>query len=260
MVLLKPNDCPLAPADANVGLVEDPVMLNAHAAPAWFTVYDVFAIVSVPLRGVADWFASAAKRASPVPPDPDEMIESHGALLDEDHWHTDGAVTRTDPDPPAAGADPVSDPSSNVHAVPDWVMLMVWPATVNVPVRPVTDAALDVTVTPIVPLPLPEVADNPAHGTLLAAVHAQFAPLAVMPIDPVAPLGPYGDPSEVVSTVTLHASGSCVMTKDCPPIVSVPVRDTVVGFAAAEYTRLPVGPAPDAPDVTVIQFGPVTVL
>ena len=218
------------------------------------------AIVSVPFRGAAEGFDCAAKRTSAVPPDPDAMIESHGALLDEDHWHTDGAVTRTDPDPPAAGADPVSDPSSNVHAVPDWVMLMVWPATVNVPVLPVSDAALDVTLTPIVPLPLPDVADSVAHGTLLEAVHAQFAPLAVMPIDPVAPAGPYGEPSDVVSTVTLQANGSCVITKDCPPIVSVPVRDTVVGFAATEYTRLPVGPAPVAPDVTVIQLGPVTVL
>ena len=124
IALVKPNTCPVAPSEANVGLVGEP-MVNVHAAPAWLTVYVVLAIVSVPMRGVADVFDCAANRTSAVPPDPEAMIDSHGALLALDHAHTDGAVTRTDPDPPADGADPVSDPSSNVHVVPACEMLIV---------------------------------------------------------------------------------------------------------------------------------------
>ncbi len=63
------------------------------------------------------------------------MIESHDALLDADHEHTDGAVTLTDPEPPAAGAEPVPDPSSKVQAVPDCERLMPWPPTVLAWVR-----------------------------------------------------------------------------------------------------------------------------
>src|SRR4051812_48081662 len=151
------------------------------------------------------------------------MIDSQGASLEADQPQTDGAVTRTDPDPPTAGADPVSDPSSNAQAVPDCDTLIPWPPIVNAPVRPVVDAAFDVMVTPIVPLPLPDVAESAAQGTPLDAVHAQLAPLAMIPSAPVPPADPYGDPSAVVSTVTLHASGSCVMTNDWPPIVKVPV-------------------------------------
>jgi hypothetical protein len=219
----------------------------------------VFAIVSVPFREADDAFASAANRTSDVPPEPDATIESHGALLAADHAQTDGAVTRTVPAPPTAGADPVSDPSSKVQVVPDSATLMVWLPTVNVPVRPVAAAAFEMMVTPIVALPVPDVGDSMAHGTLLDAVHEQFAPLAAMPIDPVPPLAPYGEPRAEVSTVTLHASGSCVMTNGCPPMVRAPVRETVVGFGATEYT-MGLAPDPVAPDVTVIQLGPSTVL
>src|SRR3954469_18095355 len=179
-------------------------------------------MVSVPVRPLADAFACAANCTSEVPAEPDATIDSHGAPLVAVHPQSGGAVTRTLPAPPAAGADPLSDPSSNVQGVPDWAMLIVWLPTVSVPVRPVADAAFEVIVTPMVPLPVPDVGDKLAHGMLLDALHEQFAPLAVTAIEPTPPFAPYGDPRADVSTVTLHASASCVMTNGWPPIVKAP--------------------------------------
>jgi hypothetical protein len=147
-------------------------------------------MVSDPLRGMADVLACAVNRTSEEPAVPDAVIASHGAPLVADHGHAPGAVTRTEPDPPTAGAEPVSDPSSNVHVVPACETLIVWPATVRAAVRPVVDAALDEMVTPSVAFPLPVVGARTAHGALLDALHEQFAPFAEMPIVPVPPPDP----------------------------------------------------------------------
>src|SRR5262249_19521785 len=118
--------------------------------------------------------------------------------------------------------------------VPACEMLMVCPAMVIVPVRPVAEAALGEIVTPIVALPLPVVGASAAHGALLDAVHEQFEPFAETAIVPVPLPDAYGDPSVLVSTVTLQASASCVITNGCPPIVNVPLRCTVVGLGSTE--------------------------
>ena len=162
------------------------------------------------------------------------MIVNHAALLTDDHAQAGAAVTRTDPDPPEAGADPVAEPSSNAHVVPACEILTVWPATFSVPARPAADVAFDEMLTPIAPFPVPVLAVSVAHGTSLVADHAQFDPFAVMPIVPVAPPDPYGEPRPVVLMVTLHASASCVTWNDWPPIVSVPVRGRVVEFGSTE--------------------------
>ena len=64
----------------------------------------------------------------------------------------------------------------------------------------------------------------PRARALLDAVHEQFAPLAVTPTVPLPPVVPYGLPSDTVLSVTLHASGSCVIWNGCPPITIVPER------------------------------------
>src|SRR5438034_489245 len=90
-------------AGVHAGAVVEPVIVNAQVAAAWLTVYVVFAIVSVPLRGVGDVLAAAVKRTSDEPPDPDAVIDSHVSLGAAVHTQTAGAVTRTEPAPPAAG-------------------------------------------------------------------------------------------------------------------------------------------------------------
>ena len=61
---------------------------------------------------------------------------------------------------------------------------------VREPFRPVTDEALDGTVTPMVALPEPVVALKGAQAASLDAVHAQLDPVAVIPIRPVPPADP----------------------------------------------------------------------
>jgi hypothetical protein len=118
------------------------------------------------------------------------VIDSHGTIVDAAHGHTEGAVTRTEPAPPAAGAEPLSDPSSSVHVVPDCETLIVCPAIVSVPIRPVADPAFELMPTPTVWLPVPEVGANTAQGALLDAVQEQFEPFVVIPTVPVAPPEP----------------------------------------------------------------------
>ena len=142
----------------------------------------------------------------------------------------------------------------------------VWPATVIVPLRadPSGDAAA-VNVTP--PLPVPDAPEVMAiqSGAFDAAVHVQFAALAVTLIDPPPPdigtVCPFG------AMLKLHAGGgggggggggaACESVNVWPPMVMVPLRAPPV-FAAALKPTLPL-PLPDAPEVTVIQSGALDV-
>src|SRR5688572_22682390 len=99
---------------------------------------------------------------------------------------------------------------------------------------PVVDAALEVTPTVISPLPVPPVAESETHGMSAAAFHWQLLPLVAIRSVPLPAAGPTGVPSDDVSMVTLHASGSWLMTNGCPPMVSVPERGAVVELAATE--------------------------
>jgi hypothetical protein len=171
---------------------------------------------------------------SELPPDPDDVIVIHDALLDDVQPQTPGAMTRTDPDPPEAGAEPDDESSEKLHVVPACERSTVWPAIVSAPDREPVDAAFDEIVTPIAPLPVPDGGVTDAHETSLDAVHEQLGPLVVTPIVPVVPPDPNGVPSPVVLMVTLQGSASCVIWNTCPPIVSVPVRENVVEFGSTE--------------------------
>jgi hypothetical protein len=138
-------------------------------------------------------------------------------------------------------------------------MPTLWPAMVRFVDRGVVEPALEVAVRLMAPLPVPDVGARVAHAAPLDAVHEQFGPLAVTLMVPAPPAEPNGLPLEEASTVMLHAMPASVIWNGCPPMVSPPDRATVVEFAATEYARVP-GPTPEAPEVTVIQLGPKTVL
>jgi hypothetical protein len=87
--------------------------------------------------------------------------------------------------------------------------------------------------------------------SLLTAVHAQptRALTATVPVPPLD--ATLRDEGEIVS---VQATPACVTVKLLPAIVSVPVRDEVLVFAAVPKLTLPL-PEPDAPAVTVSQPG-----
>jgi hypothetical protein len=173
---------------------------------------------------VADEFGDAENCTADVPWDPDDVIVSHDAFDADAHPQAAGAITRTDADPPDAEADPDDDSSAKVHVVPACVRPTVWPAIVSEADRATVEDAFDDTSTLSVALPVPATGATDAHVASLEALHEQFGPLAVTTIVPPDAAVPKGLPSPVVSNVTLHGRGSCVIWKGCPPIVSVPDR------------------------------------
>jgi hypothetical protein len=105
----------------------------------------------------------------------------------------------------------------------------VWPPTVTVPVRaamPEFAAMLNATVPSPEPL-APEVMEiHDADGT---AVHEQPARVSTLRLPLVAAAG-----TDVLTgeTVNVQVCPACVTVNVCPPIVIVPTRDDVPGFAA----------------------------
>src|SRR5205814_5750807 len=80
----------------------DGLMVKLHAAAAWVTVNVRSAIVSVPLRGPAE-FPATLNATVPLPsPDAAPVIESQDAFAVADHAHVGPAVTVTEPLPPPA--------------------------------------------------------------------------------------------------------------------------------------------------------------
>ena len=86
-----------------------------------------------------------------------------------------------------------------------------------------------------------------SHATGLVAVHAHPSG-AVTVIVPLPP--PAATDCETGAIVTMHVTPTCVTVKVLPAIVSVPVRDVAVVFAAALNVTDPL-PDPDVPAVTV---------
>ena len=100
--------------------------------------------------------------------------------------------------------------------------------------RAVVDDAFELAVTVTEPLPSPDAGASVAHVAPLDAVHAQFAPLAVMAIAAEPPTVASGLESAEASTVTLHGVASCVIVYGWPPTVNVPLRGKVVEFGSTE--------------------------
>src|SRR5439155_7422077 len=161
------------------------------------------------------------------------------------------AVMLTLPVAPSAGTAALVAESVYVHApAPACVTVTGCPAIVSVPVRDAEPvfAAIELLTVPF-PVPLAP-AVIVIHAALLAAVHVQVVPDAVMLTLPVAPSA--GTAALVAESVYVHAPApACVTVTVCPAIVSVPVRDAEPVFAAIELLTVPF-PVPLAPAVIVI--------
>jgi hypothetical protein len=117
-----------------------------------------------------------------------------------------------------------------LQGAPACVTVIVCPAIVIVPVRPVVDA-LAATVYETVPLPLPVApAVTVIHAALLAAVHAHDAAFAVTATVAAPPVC-VGELA-VGEMVVLQTTPACVTVNVCPPALMVAVRAVVFGFAA----------------------------
>jgi hypothetical protein len=183
------------------------------------------------------------KVTCPLPlPEPPSVTVIHEAFDAAAHVHPAGALTPTRCDPPSAATDWLVESSAYVHGVTGvggeggvgggvgggagaaaaaaCVTLSVWPATVTVPVR--ASPAFCRTVKPALPLPVAEADVVSIQATLLAAVHAQAAELAVTATvsgPPAAAIVAGADP-----TVNRHTAASCA-TATCASLTpTVPLR------------------------------------
>ena|SRR5438105_3399985 len=209
--------------------------MNVHVTGALCTTEKVVpAIVIVPVRDPAPVFAATEYPTAPLPaPVAPDVIVIHAALLAAVHVQVDAAaVTPTDPVvAPAPGAALVGD-SVNVQGTPACVTVNVWPAIVSVPVR---DVALVFAATEYVTAPFPAPVLPPvivSHDALLEALHAHVPADAVtltLPLD-----APEAGDRLVGDSVNVHATPACVTVNVCPAMVSVPVRDVALVFAATE--------------------------
>lgn len=237
---------PLPPPDAMV--CEVGVISIVQVIGSCVTEYAFPPIVNVPVREEPVALAAALTPTDPLPvPDAPLVTVSQPLLLTAVHAHPAGAVTDTVAVPPPEGMPCVVGAMVVEQLMPAWDTVKVLPATVTVPVRDAIEvfaAALIVTE----PLPDP---DAPAvtvnHASLLAAVHEHAAGelTATVAVPPLA--GTLCDEGEIVAEQMIPV---CVTVKVLPAIVSVPVRDVAVVFAAALNVTDPL-PDPDVPAVTV---------
>ena len=99
-------------------------------------------------------------------------------------------------------------------------------------------------------MPVPEAPlITASHDALLDAVDAQLVVVVTVNVDDPPPVA---NEAEVGVSVKLHEAAACVTVTFWPAIVTVPVRDVVAVLPATESDTVPL-PAPDAPEVTVIQ-------
>src|SRR5436190_1204908 len=163
---------PVAPAEALVG---DTVYEQGAAACVMVTGCP--AIVRVPVLVAAVVLAATLNVVVPLPvPFAPDRIDIQVTLLTAVHAHPADAETETVVlAAPPEGADALVGATVYEQEAADWVTVMFWPATVNVPVRsaPLFTAAVN----PTDPSPLPVAPDvMDSHAALLAAVHVHPAP------------------------------------------------------------------------------------
>ena len=157
-------------------------------------------------------------------------------------------VTVVDASAPAAGTDWVEGEIENEHPAGSCVTENVCPPTVSVPVRGLV-LALAATLKLTEPLPVPVAplvtVNHPV--SLLTPVH-EHPDDAVIVAEPVPPAATTD--WLVGASAYVHGAAACVTEKVCPPMVSVPPRGLVLGFAVALNATEPF-PLPVAPRVTV---------
>jgi hypothetical protein len=170
-----------AATDSSVGEA-----VKVQATPAWVTVTDRPATVTVAARAPALGLAATAIVTTPSPLPDAGLTVIHGAVVDADQPQPAEVVTLTLEVPASAATDSVVGATVNVQDEPDWVTVTASPATVTMPVRalaPVLAAMLSVTA----PLPLPEAGLTVIHDTLLVAVQPQPEGAVTVTLDVPAP-------------------------------------------------------------------------
>ena len=222
---------------------------GVHVEPdaSWLMVNVVPAIVSDPVRLLAEVFAVTLKDTEPAPvPVAPLVTVIQLLLLTAVQAHQSAAVTVAVPAPPAEANDWFVGEIDGAHG-PSWVTLNTVPAIVSEPIR-LHVVGLAATSKVTEPLPVP---DAPLvtviHALLLTAVHGQPVPIAtvLLPVPPAAVNdwldGDSEDEHEVPPWVTVNVA---------PATVSVPVR--LAAVLAATLNETDPLPAPVAPLVTVI--------
>jgi hypothetical protein len=108
----------------------------------------------------------------------------------------------------------------NVHEAAACEMLIVWPATVTVPLRlePLLLVAVNVTL----PEPLPEMVLAVSQLLVLLTLQPPQVEPAVIVTEALPP--PLGNDSDVGDTVNAHDAAACVTVSVWPPMSMVPVR------------------------------------
>jgi hypothetical protein len=129
---------PLVLADV-VRFTEAGEIVGEQVVPAWMTVNDCPAIVTVPVRDVVFGFAAISYETAPLPlPGAPAVTVIHGALLVAVQSHPEAAVTVTVPDDAAEVARFTDDGEIvNAQGAPAWLTVNVCPPIVSVPVRDV---------------------------------------------------------------------------------------------------------------------------
>ena len=206
------------------------------------------AIVSEPVRSLAELFAPTLNDTGPLPvPDAPLVTVIHGALLTAVQAHQSAAVTVLLPLPPAGVNDWVVGEIVGAHGPPCRTLTTV-PAIVSDPSR-LHVVVLAATSNVTEPLPDPEAPlVSVIHTLLLTAVHGQPAAVVTVLL-PV--LAAAVNDWLVGDTAGEHELPACVTVKVAPAMVSVPVRAEAVLAATLNDTD----PLPDpvAPLVTVSQ-------
>jgi hypothetical protein len=214
-------------------------------------VYVRPAIESVPVRCAVLVLGAMVKLAEPLPePLAPEVTVIQVALLTEVQLHPAVVVTVVDPLPPAAGTDWLDGEIVNAHPLALCVTVNVWPAIIAVPVRGwVAVFAVALRLTVPLPVPVAPLVTVSQLVLLLTAVHEQ--PVGAVTLVEIVP-APATMSRLVGVSAKVHPAAACVTVNISPPIVSVPLREPALVFAATLNATVPF-PLPLAPLVTVSQ-------
>ena len=159
----------------------------------------------------------------------DPATVSHEAVVDEPQPQVNCVVTAIVPVPPPAGTVTLSGVTENAHAALGSVIAKLFPAIDRKAVLP-SAVVLGAAVNPTVPEPVPAVPlEIVTHDAPLVAVHAHPELVVTMTV----PLPPAADSDRLAGEIVYaHAVAAWLTENVLPPAVTVPVRETVPGFAA----------------------------
>jgi hypothetical protein len=184
-----------------------------------------------PCLVVVPEFAATVNPTWPLPaPLAPAVMAIQGVPVDAVHVHSAAVATDTAPGPPAAAI--VSDEGASVVTQTGrpsaWVTVTVCPATRTDPVR--DPPALGLTVSRVVPFPLPSAPDATSiHGASLAAVQLQPSLASTVMVTSPPPGGTVELTGE---TVNRHGAASCDTATAASFTFIVPLRGDGAVFAA----------------------------